>query len=174
MRFDDCLRVVLGVEGGYVKKDADRGGATNYGVTQATYDEFRRRHALALRHVSAIDTDEVRQIYRDGYWMPIRGDNLPRGMDLVTFDGAVNHGVRQASKFLQRALGVDDDGVIGKATVEAAVRYDLSGMTLTVVADVLGQRSDFYERLVEKNPSQKVFLVGWHNRLQRIAKEIAG
>ena len=39
--FDRSLPLVLANEGGYVNHPADRGGATNKGVTQASFDVYR-------------------------------------------------------------------------------------------------------------------------------------
>ena len=38
--FDEIIEVVLEHEGGYVDDPDDRGGATNWGVTQAVYENF--------------------------------------------------------------------------------------------------------------------------------------
>lgn len=172
-RFTECLKFILEREGGYVDRAEDRGGPTNRGITQAVYDEYRVNQGLSRNPVSGISADEIAAIYSSGYWKPCRCDLLPEPLDLVVLDGAVNHGVKQSSKFLQRALGVGDDGFVGPATVEAAHKDADSGMMTTVVADILDQRRDFYDHLVEKNPSQQVFIKGWHNRLTelRLASE---
>lgn len=172
-RFDECLNFVLGVEGGYSNHSADRGGATNLGVTQEVYDDYRSGKGLCRIPVSGISAIEVNDIYRTRYWKPIMGDQLPPGVDLVVFDAAVNHGVRQASKFLQRALGVDDDGIVGKATIKAAHEDDAAGNTPKVISNIIDQRRDFYAMLVAKNASQKVFLAGWNNRLDHLSHEVA-
>lgn len=62
--------------------------------------------------------------------------------------------------------------MIGQQTVSAAHKDDISAMTPHVIADIIDQRRDFYERLAEKNPSQKVFLKGWLNRIAKLAKEV--
>ena len=171
-RFDYCLQFVLGVEGGYVNDPNDHGGATKAGITQAVYDDWRVGKSLCRLPITGISAFEINAIYRDRYWLPICGDKLPHGIDLVTFDAAVNHGVRQASKFLQRALGVDDDGFIGPKTVGAAIVDDAAHLTTKVIADILDQRTDFYDNLVLRDNSQKKFLNGWHNRITKLRKEL--
>jgi lysozyme family protein len=171
-RFDECLRFVLKAEGGFVDHPSDPGGATNKGVTQEVYDNYRERTNQNRNSVRFISDEEVANIYRDSYWKQIKGDSLPRGIDLVTFDAAVNHGVRQAIKFLQRALGVDDDGLIGPMTIGAAINDEKSNMTLRVIDDILNQREDFYDRLVDRRPQSKAFLKGWKNRLKHVRKEV--
>ena len=171
-RFDECLKFVLSQEGGYVNHPADPGGATNKGVTQAVYDLYRINRGLGRMPVYGISGEEITDIYRKQYWKPIRGDSLPNGLDLVVFDAAVNHGVKQSSLFLQRALGVDDDGVIGPQTIGAVLSDSAAGMTQKVIADVLDQRRDFYEMLVKKNAKNRVFLNGWMNRVDHLEEEV--
>ena len=118
--FDEALKRVLVHEGGYVNHPKDPGGATNKGVTQRVYDGYRDRMSLSRQSVRHIKSAEVSAIYRVQYWDAIRGDDLPRGVDYSTFDAAVNSGVSQGAKWLQRALGVTADGAIGEATLVAA------------------------------------------------------
>lgn len=105
MEFERALAFVLRWEGGYSDHPDDPGGATNYGITQATYDVWRRSNGLPTRPVREISMDEVRAIYRTRYWEPIRGDELPPPLALATFDLAVNSGVGLARKALREAGG---------------------------------------------------------------------
>jgi lysozyme family protein len=121
--FERALPRVLVHEGGYVNDPADPGGETNRGITQRTYDAYRRRKGLPLQSVKNITSQEVADIYRTGYWDLAKCDQLPAGVSYVVFDGAVNSGVAQSIKWLQRALGVTPDGVIGNATLAAVQSY---------------------------------------------------
>jgi lysozyme family protein len=112
------LRVML-EEGGFVDDPHDPGGATNYGITQAVYNAYRRSKAVALKPVRLITRDEVEDIYRHQYADSIRFDDLPVGIDYCVFDEAVNSGVVRAIKALQLCVGVADDGVVGLRTLEA-------------------------------------------------------
>ena len=123
--FRASLSLVLAHEGGYVNHPKDPGGATNQGITQKVYDAYRRYHGLKPQSVRDIRDSEVSDIYNKNYWRLVRGDSLPCGMDYAVFDFAVNSGVSRAIKYLQRLVGVADDGVIGYVTlaaVEAAVK----------------------------------------------------
>lgn len=171
-RFDQCLKFVLEREGGYVNHPADRGGPTNKGIIQKVYDQYRSFRRLEQRSVQLITDDEVSDIYRANYWRAILADKLPPPVDLVVFDAAVNHGVRQASKFLQRALGVDDDGVIGDKTIRAMYVDAAAGLAKQVADNVIQQRQAFYQRLAATNPTQVVFLKGWGNRLLELEKQV--
>lgn len=119
--FPACLAATLKHEGGYVNNPRDPGGATNQGVTQRVYDDWRDTHFLAAQPVKLIDKGEVEAIYHDLYWKPIHADELPTGVDYATFDFGFNSGCNRAARFLQRMAGVAEDGQIGPATL-AAVR----------------------------------------------------
>jgi lysozyme family protein len=132
------LSLVLQHEGGYVNHPKDPGGATNFGVTQKVYDAYRHKMALAPRSVKLIDAVEVQAIYEKNYWRLVRGDSLPCGLDYAVFDFAVNSGVSRAVRYLQRLVGVDDDGALGDVTLNAVYDYakrDEEGMIVTYCAN---------------------------------------
>lgn len=96
-----CLPVTLQFEGGFSDNPKDPGGATMRGVTLAT---FRHYHPGAtVEQLKAISMADLQAIYRDGYWAPIGGDNLPAGVDLAAFDYAVNSGPGEAKKAIAAA-----------------------------------------------------------------------
>lgn len=166
--FPEALPFTLRWEGGYVDHPADPGGATNRGVTQATYDAWRKAGGLATRSVRLIEDDEVGAIYRDRYWSEAGCDALPWPMSLAHFDAAVNHGPRNAVRILQRALGVKVDGKIGPVTVAAA-----RSAGPLMVRLMLCERRSFYHEIVVQRPTLRVFLDGWLNRLSALRSEVA-
>lgn len=171
-RFDLCLELVLGHEGGFTANKADRGGATNFGVTQAVYDDWRIGQGFGRQPVSGISGDEVRSIYMSRYWLLGKCDLMPAPLDYCHFDGAVQHGVGQAAKFLQRALGVEADGAIGPKTLAAVQEEAAAGRIDDICSDILDQREEFYERLVARDPSQKAFIKGWHARIAGVRGKV--
>src|SRR5690625_6246703 len=70
--FEAALPTILRHEGGYVDHPQDPGGATNYGITQTTYDGWRGVPRVASRPVRLITQEEVRAIYLERYWRPAR------------------------------------------------------------------------------------------------------
>jgi lysozyme family protein len=118
-KFERVLPLVLAHEGGYVNHPEDPGGATNRGVTQVTYDAWRRSKGQAPRDVRRITDDEVTAIYRTQYWDTIRGDSLPPGVAYCVFDAAVNSGPARAVRWLQEVAGVVVDGIVGVRTLAA-------------------------------------------------------
>ncbi|MDX0427983.1 N-acetylmuramidase [Sinorhizobium medicae] len=163
--FKAALARVLVHEGGYVNHPRDPGGATNQGITQRTYDAYRRSKKLAPRSVQKLTAPERDAIYRRQYWDAIKGDKLPVGVDYVVFDGAVNSGPNQSIKWLQRALGSayrgQIDGVIGLATfaaLEATEDHD-------ALIDRISDRRMAFLKALEPWP---VFAGGWTRRVQNV------
>lgn len=171
MTFEAALPTILRHEGGYVDHPQDPGGATNYGITQTTYDGWRGVPRVASRPVRLITQEEVRAIYLERYWRPARCDDLPPRLRLPHFDCAVNCGVAQAAKILQRALGVADDGIIGPITLRAANERP----SATVVDDMLWERLRYYRDIaVRQRPDGRdlrTFLPGWIARLLDLRRE---
>lgn len=122
-RFNTCLDLVLGHEGGFSNDPKDRGGATNLGITRATLSAWRGR-PVTEAEVRALGLGEAKAIYRARYWDVLRCDELPAGIDLMVFDFGVNAGPGAASRMLQRAVGTSPDGKVGPLTIKAAQAAD--------------------------------------------------
>ena len=116
--WEEALRHILKYEGGYVNHPADPGGMTNLGVTKRVWEEWTDKPATEA-DMRSLTPAMVGPLYKKRYWDAVRGDDLPSGVDLCVFDCAVNAGVGRASKFLQQAIGVPADGVIGPKTLAA-------------------------------------------------------
>lgn len=117
--YKPALSLVLAHEGGYVNHPRDPGGPTNKGVTQRVYDAYRKVRGLAVQTVKLITADELAELYRKQYWWLVKGDDLPAGLDYAVFDFGVNSGISRACRYLQRTVGVHDDGIIGDETLTA-------------------------------------------------------
>ena len=89
-------------EGGFIHAAHDPGGYTNKGITLATLSRYLNRPATVSELRTLSDT-LAGNIYKTKYWDTIGGDDLPRGLDLLTFDISVNSGSGQARILLSRA-----------------------------------------------------------------------
>lgn len=126
MDLNQAYDKLLGHEGGYSNDAADPGGETYKGVSRKnnpTWPGWARIDAAkkATGFPASLDTDTVldslaRGLYREKYWAPAQCDSLPAELRFQVFDTAVNSGVSQAIKLLQRAVCVTADGVIGPQT----------------------------------------------------------
>ena len=70
--FKKALSFVLKWEGGYVNNPNDRGGATNKGITQNTYNSYLQSKGRPTKDVRYITDAEVEDIYYSRYWLPAK------------------------------------------------------------------------------------------------------
>lgn len=161
--FDYAMPKLLVFEGGWSNHPDDPGGATMKGVIQRVYDAYRQLKKLPKQSVKLITDSELFEIYRKQYWDAVKGDQLPQGVDYVVFDGAVNSGPVQSIKWLQRALGVTADGMIGQATLGALKAVNDCD---ALVAKIIERRNAFLRAL----KTFKTFGKGWMNRTAQVLK----
>ncbi len=142
--FDKAFKHILKSEGGLVDDKSDKGGRTNLGVTQKTYDSYRKGMNLPTQDVKNITKDEAKNIYKR-YWIE-SGASTVKDSRLATsvFDMAINSGSTKAKQYLDKSGG----------------DYD----------KFMQMRGNFYNRIVEKDPTQAKFLKGWMNRLSNLDK----
>lgn len=166
--FPTALSEVLRDEGGFVDHPKDPGGATNKGITIATYRKWIDKDGTA-EDLKRITDSQVQKIYRSVYWNAVKGDELPSGVDYAVFDFAVNSGPVRAAKYLQAVLGVAQDGKIGPITLAATKNID-AGDLINALCD---RRMAFLKSL----KTFDTFGKGWTSRVSRVRKkaiEMAG
>ena len=171
--FDLALRFVLRWEGGHVNSPNDRGGETNMGIT-ANALRVAQDAGIVPRDltVRALTRETVAPIYRELYWKPVNAE----GRGLILFDAAVNHGPKTAIRLYQRGLNglgleLSEDGIWGAKTEQASVlaeAYFPVGACLSAIQ----KRADYYDSIVARDPTQRVFLQGWKNRLASLRSEV--
>ena len=159
--FDICVTFTPREEGGYVDDPSDPGGATNMGVTLATYRQWSDDPNLGDVQVKDMTLKTARAIYRSLYWNPLRADALPPGVDLSVFDMGVNAGIWSSARLLQQALGFtgdEVDGSIGPETLAAVGRFDVRSLV-----NNLPDRQAAYYRSLAEFPT---FGTEWLNRTE--------
>ncbi len=159
--FSKAMPHVLVYEGGKVDDPRDPGGRTNQGVIQRVYTAWRLARSMPDRDVDLMTNEERDAIYRKQYWDAIRGDELPAGVDFVVFDGAVNSGPKQSIKWLQRAVGVVADGVLGAITLAAVADFS---SPVVLVDRICDRRMEFLKAL----KTFKTFGRGWTRRVDSV------
>lgn len=157
--FEQCLALVLKHEGGYVNNPKDPGGMTNLGVTKKVWEEWVG-HPVDEAAMRALSVQDVAPLYKKNYWDKIKGDQLPMGVDYACFDLAVNSGVGRAAKILQQAVGVNQDGAIGPATLDAVAKANARDLA-TEICDL---RLNFLQSL----PTWATFGRGWGRRVSEV------
>jgi lysozyme family protein len=160
--FPRSLNQVLVHEGGFSNHKADPGGATNKGITIATFRKWVKRDGTVddLKNISSAD---VAKVYRKHYWDKVRGDDLPSGVDYAVFDYAVNSGPGRAAKALQSVVGAKLDGAIGPETIGKASALNPS----VVVNRLCDERLAFLKRL----NTWGTFGKGWSSRVAGVRED---
>ena len=157
----DIIDDVIAREGRVFTNDAvDRGGPTKFGITQKTLAAWRGTAATAA-DVEALTEDEARKIYEREYvtrpgFEKVADDKLRA----LLVDAGVLHGPGSATKMLQQALKVPDDGVLGRVTLRAIEDAGAAAVYRRLAV----QRIRFLGRLVTDRPDQARFCAGWMNR----------
>lgn len=174
-------------EGGISDHPADKGGYTAFGVCMEFMKDFAanpaNRALLAQLGLAGavnrglmkkIDAGKAARILRSAFWDPHSLDEFAQIPAVIIYDASVNCGMRTGLRFMQQALNrtastrLDTDGIMGPKTRAALLAHG------DAAADcAMHQREAYYNNIVAKNPSQKVFLKGWLNRLNDLRQYVA-
>lgn len=127
----------------------DPGGATKFGIDQRSHPD---------ENIRELTRERAAEIYWNEYWGKVKAEELPLKVGEIIANIAVNCGRSRATKWLQRAVGVDVDGALGAKTVSAAQKANSDEL----VMDLLDATETHY-RAIAKGKLAK-FLRGWLNR----------
>tara|TARA_B100000929_G_C15511743_1_gene421153 strand:- start:32541 stop:33092 length:552 start_codon:yes stop_codon:yes gene_type:complete len=160
MNYDDAFERVIGHEGSFQNDRKDRGNwttgvvgqgelkGTKYGVSAMSYPDL---------DIKNLTLQEAKEIYYQDFWLRVKGDSLHSALAYQLFDSAINHGIGNAIRMLQRAVEVTDDGRVGPMTLRA---IDMIG-----IDDVLkyfnAERIDFFTKISTFNQYGR----GWMRRV---------
>ena len=166
--FQKCLDLVLKSEGGYVNDPRDHGGETMMGVTKNAWSTWIKR-PINDGEMARLTKEDITPFYKALYFDKAYCPDLPIGVDYLVFDAAVNMGVGQAVRLLQRALGVVADGAIGPNTLKAINEADAKEL----IQKFSDAKTTFYKGLGNFN----VYGTGWLKRVadvQAVADKMLG
>ena len=162
-RFEKIFDYLLKVEGGYSNDKYDAGGKTKYGITEEDARDFGYKGDM-----QDLTKDFAKNIYLKKYYLGNKLDKVVNDkVELSVCDFIVNGGAWGAKK-AQAALnelGFDlrVDGILGEKSLAALNEVD-ENKFLEKYHDL--QRR-YYRVLAANKPSQKKFLTGWLNRVDR-------
>lgn len=151
-------------EGGYVlhEVEGDRGGMTYAGIARKMNPDWPGWAHLDRKETPP--SELVRQFYREGYWTPIRGDELPQKVAESIFNFAVNTSAPKrpavAIKLAQIVVGATPDGAFGDKTFRALREMDEEKFVLAYALAKIAR----YRDIVTRDRSQMKFMLGWINR----------
>lgn len=180
MTIKQMIADIIAKEGGYINHPADKGGATNYGITAMSYAEYFKCHqdAVTIDMIKAVTPTVAEKIYYSLYFVRPNIVSLPKLIQPIMLDMAVNHGRRGSVKILQKALVAGGycfsapDGIIGKKTLaatEEAVTQPGSGF----INSIVDCRLNYYDEIIKNDPSQSVFKNGWKVRAESFRPAVA-
>jgi lysozyme family protein len=167
--YEACLDKTLGYEGGYSNDPNDPGNwtkcACGVGVLKGTMKGISAC-AYPTLDIQHLTDAQIEEIYRTDYWNKICGDDLPAGVDLCTFDGAVNSGPAKSAQWLQSACGAPVDSVVGPQTCAAANAADDNN----VIDHMCDERLAFLKTL----STWRTYGQGWTNRVEDVRRTAHG
>lgn len=152
LTFIQIFNRLIGHEGGYVNDPRDPGGETNWGITKRTAQANGYQGSMR-----AMTREQAYKIYYSAFWLRYQCDKMPDAVAYQFFDAAVNHGLGNASRMLQRAVNVADDGIIGNMTIAAIKKMAISDVIMRLNAE----RLEFYCKL----STFATFGKGWVRRV---------
>lgn len=152
LTFDQVFDRCMGHEGGYVNDPRDPGGETNWGITHRT--ALENGYIGAMRDMTR---EQAKAIYRKAFWERYQCEKMPLAIAFQFFDACINHGMGNASRMLQRAVGVADDGVIGTLSLAAIKSMSENDILMRFNAE----RLLFYTKLSRFS----IYGKGWVNRI---------
>lgn len=149
-------------EGGYSNHPNDKGGCTMKGITLATFKQYYGKHKTC-DDLKNLKDGEWLYIFEKGYWNPCKADEIKnQSIANIIVDWAWHSGVKTVIKKIQKILRVDADGIVGKQTINAINSEEQKKL----FDNIYNEREKYYNNICSNNPSQKVFLKGWMNRLK--------
>lgn len=152
---------------GWSDHPLDRGGATQCDVTLATYTNYCKRKGkptptkTKLRNVPF---SEWREILKECYWDIWKADQIrAQSIAEILVDWVWGSGAKSISS-AQRVIGTESDGKVGVRTLNAINSADPQKL----FEQLQNARTEYVNAIVRRNPSQKIWLKGWVNRINSI------
>lgn len=165
--FEHFADKLLSLEGGIANHPSDRGGFTNLGITLSSWC----RMGCDKDGDSDIDPDDLLLITRNDalkvlryfYWKRWRADEITsQPVAEILVDWLWCSG-KWGIIIPQQILGVEPDGFVGRVTLKAVNQSDPAWFH----QQVYRQRLAFIHHIIERDPSQHVFLKGWIRRIEQ-------
>lgn len=166
---EKLVPLILAAEGGWSNHPADRGGATMCGITYKTFCSWRTSRGKGMPttdDLRNISQEEWKSILECWYWRPWHADQIEDqtiANALVDYGWASGTG-RAITNIQRNVLGVSADGICGKMTIDAINSQDPN----VLIEKIKEERLRYIRTICESNPSQKVFLKGWTNRIEKM------
>jgi len=161
----EIIPFILKWEGGFVNDPFDLGGATNKGVTIATYESYCRKKGYprpTIERLKHIPDEHWAEIFKTMYWDRWKADQIKsQSVAEILVDWVWASGV-YGIKLPQKLLGVKIDGIAGPETLEAVNNFSDARMLFNALKL---ERLMFIDRIVKSRPANRKYERGWKNRI---------
>ena len=154
---------ILSWEGGFVNDPDDRGGATNKGVTIATFRSVFGNHKT-VADLKAMTDDQWLLVFKKYYWDRWKADQIADQSVANILVGWVWGSGKPGITLVQKILKVTPDGLVGPKTLAAVNAYDPKKLFELVWK----RREKYFNDIVAARPANKKFLKGWMRRLNSV------
>ena len=158
--FDTVFDRVIGHEGGVQNDKRDRANWTSgkCGVGELKGTKFGLS-AMTYPHldIENLTVSQAKAIYYEDWWVALKMDTYPYAMSYQMFDAAINHGSCRAIQFVQRAVNVKDDGILGPKTMKAISAMDINDVLMLFIAE----RLQYFTEV----KTWKEYCTGWTRRM---------
>lgn len=140
LTFDQAFERLIGHEGKFTNDRQDRGNwttgvigkgelkGTKYGISAMTYPDL---------DIKSLSLQQAKKIYKRDWWDKINADQIDTALVFQVWDFAINAGMGTAKRKLQKAVGVVEDGMIGKQTIQAINNTELNDVLMKFNAERL-------------------------------------
>jgi hypothetical protein len=165
--FNETMKLMLNLEGGKTDEKSDRGGRTNFGITQRTYNSWLKQNKLESSDVFKISKERALKIYRKQFWGVIKGDQLPHNVAKAIMSMALTDGPQDSVRFVQRLLNIEETGFMGPKTL-AAIWSKCKKDDKMFTKQILDAQIKRYKSDEQADTYGK----GWTNRADLVAENI--
>lgn len=161
---------ILRREGGYTNDKVDRGGETNFGITQPTYQLYCKAKNIPYDSIKLQTFAEKDAIDVYDWLYTYYGCHQIKNPELadIVFDACIQHGPEYPISWLQTIVGAKMDGDLGPVTAQLVNTADYR----TMYYKFLAQRNIYYAKITVNRPANLKFLVGWMNREAEFTKYV--
>jgi hypothetical protein len=162
--FNKAIDKMLNLEGGKTYEKSDRGGKTNFGITQRTFNTWRDSINKPRGDVFTISQEEAKEIYKKNYWDLIKGSQLPHDIAQAILSMALTDGPQDAIKHTQKILGIPPTGVMGPITMKSIWSAAKQKGTKKLTNYIVDKQIQRYQ----SDEQAKTYGRGWTNRAESL------
>lgn len=159
-KFENAIEFVLQNEGGLSEHPLDKGGVTNFGISQASYPKL---------DIRKLTKEDAIKIYRKDFFDRYKLYRI-QNQDILNkvFDMSVLMGKARATLLFESTLNklgflIPKDGLLDDEMIKI-----INNQNPTLLLERYREElKSFINRIIEVNPSQSVFKKGWYRRIEK-------